>query len=88
MNAGISAGIKSRSRRATIGLLLAGIVGAASLRANSSSSVVLVPPADLPDLARQGGEAMFLSETFDGRTRLYVEQNQGAQLALSSRSLM
>jgi hypothetical protein len=33
-------------------------------------------------LARQGGEAMFLRDTWDGRKLLYVEQRQGAQLAI------
>jgi hypothetical protein len=33
-------------------------------------------------LARQSGEAMLLHETIDGRTLLYVEQQQGARLAV------
>jgi len=50
--------------------------------ANSSNPIVLVPPTDLPALARQGGEAMFLHDSADGRRLLYVEQRQGAQLAI------
>jgi hypothetical protein len=50
--------------------------------ANPSNRIVLVPPADLPALAQQSGEAMFLHDTWDGRTLLYVEQRQGAQLAI------
>ena len=50
--------------------------------ANPSNRTVLVPPTDLPTLARQGGEAMFLRDTWDGRKLLYVEQRQGAQLAI------
>jgi hypothetical protein len=46
------------------------------------NEVVLVPPANLPALARQSGEAMFLHDTIDGRTLLYVEQHEGAQLAM------
>jgi hypothetical protein len=47
-----------------------------------ASSIVVVPPTDLPELARHGGEAMFLHDTVDGRTLLYVEHNQGAGLAI------
>jgi hypothetical protein len=50
--------------------------------ANPSNRIVLVPPKDLPALAQQSGEAMFLHDTWDGRTLLYVEQRQGAQLAI------
>jgi hypothetical protein len=50
--------------------------------ANPSNEIVLVPPTDLPTLARQSGEAMFLHDTWDGRTPLYVEQREGAQLAI------
>jgi hypothetical protein len=42
----------------------------------------VVPPTDLPELARQTGEAMLLHDTIDGRTLLYIEQNQGARLAI------
>jgi len=48
----------------------------------SGGKIVLVRPADLPELARQTGEAMLLHKTGDGRTLLYIEQNQGAQLAI------
>jgi hypothetical protein len=41
-----------------------------------------VPPTELPVLARQGGEAMLLSDAVDGRTLLYIEQNEGSRLAI------
>jgi hypothetical protein len=50
--------------------------------AKPSDRIVLVPPTALPALAQQSGEAMFLRGTWDGRTLLYVEQHQGAQLAI------
>jgi hypothetical protein len=68
-------------RRAAMALLATGAVAATIVHANPSSNIVLVPPADLPALAQQTGEAMFLYDRFDGRTLLYVEQNQGASLA-------
>ncbi|HEY4969622.1 MAG TPA: hypothetical protein VII35_06930 [Steroidobacteraceae bacterium] len=42
---------------------------------------VLAIGAVAPALAQQTGEAMFLYDRFEGRTLLYVEQNQGARLA-------
>jgi hypothetical protein len=39
-------------------------------------------PAELPELAREPGQAMMLHATGDGRTLLYVEQNHGARLAI------
>ena len=50
--------------------------------ANPSNEILLVAPTNLPTLARQSGEAMCLHDTLDGRTLLYVEQHEGAQLAI------
>jgi hypothetical protein len=50
--------------------------------ARPSNEIVLELPADLPSLARQGGDSMLLRDTADGRTLLFIEQNQGAQLAV------
>ena len=48
---------------------------------NRSSKIVLVKPTELPALARVTGQAMVLHD--DGRrTLLYVEQNDGARLAI------
>jgi hypothetical protein len=63
-------------------MLLAAVSAAPVAHAIPSNKVVLVSPTELPALARQGGEAMFLHDTKDGRTLLYVEQRQGAQLAI------
>jgi hypothetical protein len=49
---------------------------------NRFSKIVLVSPAELPELARVTGQAMVLHATADGRTLLYVEQNDGARLAI------
>jgi hypothetical protein len=48
----------------------------------SGGKIILVTPAQLPELARQSGEAMLLHATQDGRTILYVEQNGGGRLAI------
>jgi hypothetical protein len=58
------------------------VAAAATVHADTSHNIVLVPPANLPALARQTGEAMLLYQTIDGTTVLYIEQNQGTSLAM------
>jgi hypothetical protein len=69
------------SRQIAIAIVASGVVAATAVHANPSGNIVLVPPTDLPELARQGGDAMLLHETSDGKTLLYIEQNRGARLA-------
>jgi hypothetical protein len=47
-----------------------------------SNKLVVVRPAELPELAQMPGEAMMLHATGDGKTILYIEQNHGARLAI------
>ena len=54
----------------------------AEAKNHPSNKIIVVRPADLPELARVSGQAMLLHETGDGRTLLYVEQNHGARLAI------
>jgi hypothetical protein len=68
--------------RLTLAIVLGGILTAPITYANPSNEIVVVPPTDLPTLARQSGEAMFLHDTRDGRTLLYVEQRKGTRLAI------
>jgi len=78
--------INSRSakfvRQAVIAIVATGALAAPAAYSRNSNNLIVVAPTDLPELARQTGEAMFLHDTFDGRTHLYVEQNHGAQLAI------
>jgi hypothetical protein len=69
-------------RQIAIAIVASGVVAATAVHANPSNNVVLVPPTDLPELARQSGDAMLLHETSDDRTLLYIEQNRGARLAI------
>src|ERR1700733_285380 len=69
-------------RRAAIALVGTGALAAPVAYTRISSNLIVVPPTDLPELARQTGEAMLLHDTIDGRTLLYIEQNQGARLAI------
>jgi hypothetical protein len=48
----------------------------------SFNNLIVVPPTHLPAVARQGGESMFLHRAVHGTTLLYIEQNQGARLAI------
>ena len=75
---------KQMMRIAQLTLVVAGaltMTGYAEAR-NGSNKIVLVSPAELPELARVTGQAMTLHRTADGRTLLYVEQNDGARLAI------
>jgi hypothetical protein len=65
-----------------IALVATGALAAPTAYSRTANSLIVVPPTDLPELARQTGEAMFLHNTFDGKTHLYIEQNHGAQLAI------
>jgi hypothetical protein len=74
--------VSKHLRRAALAIIASGIVVVPTLQAKPSNNIVLVPPTDLPELARQPGDAMFLHDADDGRTILYVEQNHGARLAV------
>jgi hypothetical protein len=69
-------------RRVAIAIVASGTIAAPTAYARPSNNLIVVLPTDLPELARQTGEAMLLRETIDGRTLLYIEQNQGARLAI------
>lgn len=47
-----------------------------------ANRIIVERPAQLPELAQVPGQAMMLHPTGDGRTILYIEQNQGARLAI------
>jgi hypothetical protein len=69
------------ARQIAIAIVANGVVAATAVHADPSNNIVLVPPTNLPEFARQSGDAMLLHETSDGRTLLYIEQNRGARLA-------
>src|ERR1700739_410421 len=57
------------------------VTGQAEARSHSNKLIV-VRPAELPELAQVPGQAKTLHATGDGRTILYIEQNHGARLAI------
>jgi hypothetical protein len=73
--------ILSYLRRVAIATVTCGMAAGIALAA-PSSNLIVVPPAKLPASARQSGDAMFLHETIDGTTLLYIEENQGSRLAI------
>jgi len=73
-------GIARLTLTAVVAFLLAGYAQARNHR--PSDKVIVVGPADLPELARITGQAMLLHDTMDGRTFLCIEQNHGARLAI------
>jgi hypothetical protein len=69
-------------RRLAIAFAASASMAAPAVYARPANNLILVPPAQLPPLARQAGEALFLHQTLDGSTLLYVEHDQGARLAI------
>jgi hypothetical protein len=53
----------------------------AEIKSRSGSQIV-VEPSDLPEMAKTPGQSLFLYRTADGDTYLYVEQENGARLAI------
>jgi hypothetical protein len=47
-----------------------------------SHTLVVQSPSDLPVLAQKGGEAIYLHDTGQGTTVLYVEAENGSKLIL------
>ena len=71
-----------RITQLTLGVVAAfTLTGQADARSRADR-VVVVRPAELPELAQVPGQAMALHATGDGRTLLYIEQNHGARLAI------
>ncbi len=47
-----------------------------------SGNLIVEQPADLPEIAQTPGQALFLYQSAGGETYLYVEQRNGARLAV------
>src|ERR1700687_93072 len=82
MNEHVNSKLSKYLRRVAFAIVASGTVAAPAAYARPSNNLIVVPPTDLPELARQTGEAMLLHEAINGRTLLYIEQNQGARLAI------
>lgn len=71
-----------RAQLAALALIACAALAAPAVQAMPWKTLVVVPPAKLPDSARQGGEAMLLHDSPDGRTWLYIERDAGSRLAV------
>ncbi len=74
--------VLKRLCRVAVTIAAGGLLMTTAAHASPSNNIVVVPPTDLPVLARQSGEAMLINNALDGRTLLYVEQNEGTRLAI------
>jgi len=66
---------------AAITCLLLTVPVQAEIKSHSGNQIV-VEPADLPEMARAPGQSLFLFKVAGGDTYLYVEQQNGARLAI------
>jgi hypothetical protein len=74
--------LSSSLRRAAIAVVATAAIAAQTVDAHVARHIVVVQPKDLPQLVRQPGEAMFLHDSIDGRTLLYIEQQGGSGLVI------
>jgi hypothetical protein len=73
--------------RSTLSKMMVAVVfvGTMGIQADAeirSRSIIVESPSDLPEAAQRNSEAMYLQATGDGRTVLYLEQEQGRSLAI------
>lgn len=68
--------------RLFVGSLFAAVLAVHADAKVNPKSIVVESPQYLPELAQRKTEAMYLHESGDGRTVLYLEQDQGRTLAL------
>src|SRR5260370_28615911 len=56
------------------------LAGTAEARNHPSNKIILVNPTNLPEPARQAGEAMMLDQSRNGRTLVCIEKHPGPRL--------
>jgi hypothetical protein len=72
-----------RVLNATLAMTLFATAMSAHAAVGSHSKTIIVEsPSDLPEAAQALSEAMYLHDTGDGRSFLYLEQNEGRRLAI------
>jgi UrcA family protein len=68
MKRNMSRKLSKSSRQMAIAIVASAVVASTAVRANPSNNTVLAPPADLPELVRQSGDAMLPHETIAGHS--------------------
>jgi hypothetical protein len=82
MNEYVDSRLSKSLRRTAIAIAAIGSIAAQAASARATNNIVVVHPRELPELSRQAGDALFLHETIDGKTLLYIEQNLGGRLVV------
>ena len=82
MNEYVDSRLSKSLRRTAIAIAAIGSIAAQAASARATNNIVVVHPSELPELSRQAGDALFLHETIDGKTLLYIEQNLGGRLVV------
>lgn len=80
MTTQMTIGVATIAFTAITGLLLS-LPLQAEVKSRSGNQII-EEPSDLPEMARIPGQALFLYQSADGVTYLYVEQKDGARLAI------
>jgi hypothetical protein len=62
--------------------VFATVMSAHAAESSHSKTIIVESPNDLPEAAQVVSEAMYLHDTGDGRSFLYLEQNNGRRLAI------
>lgn len=74
--------MKTISAKILVAAIFAATVVVQAQAKTQSKSVVVEAPSDLPEVAQRQSEAMYLYDTGDGQTLLYLEQDAGRTLAI------
>jgi hypothetical protein len=74
--------MKSILNTAVATAVLATVMSAQAAVVSHSKTIIVESPADLPETAQIASEAIYLHDTSDGRSYLYLEQNGGKKLAI------
>jgi len=64
--------LSQSARQMAIAIVASGVVASTAVHANPANDIVLVPPTDLPELARQSDDVMLPHETIDGSSYTYA----------------
>ncbi len=62
--------------------LFLAVMGAQAAVRSHSRNIIVEQPEDLPEAAQAVSQAMYLHDTGDGRSLLYLEQNEGKKLVI------
>src|ERR1700692_1005946 len=65
MKRNVSDKLSKSPRHLAIAIVASGVVASAAAHANPSNNIVLVPPTDIPEFARQSGDGILVHEAIE-----------------------